>query len=333
MGRTKLAVIVVSALLGFAAVGRADQAGPQKELQTLNAVTGVEPMQGALKVLLEDHKRAKEIIAGALPAAKKEKALSYNAAFLLALASADLKDYKTSETFFRVCMDQAAKLQSVRKLAQSYGTLIDLYYDNKQYDDAARVCKELLDLKTDDGKARVVYQAFTDEKGETDFTEFTEFDSARRFRPMVQQTLVKTMTKQGKHDAALKLVDTLINDQSDLSDRHLKVWVLREAGQGEKAVGVLEDLITKVAADPDLDQKAKDKFQDSLRYEMKLLETEPMAPPKEMEIDPVIVRKLQERKKLFVHRKQVRELMYAKREEQERVELANYYDLGPAKGV
>src|SRR5207248_2323022 len=53
---------------------------------------------------------------------------------------------KASDVFFHVCAEVAAKEQSTRKLAQTYGTLIELYYDAKQYANCARVCREVLDL-------------------------------------------------------------------------------------------------------------------------------------------------------------------------------------------
>lgn len=277
MHRMKLAVLL-TALAGFAlsAPARADQASAKQELERLNKITGLEPLQGALKGLLDDPKLAKETIQLALPKAKNkdQKDLSYNAAFALGLAAAEQKDLKTAEAFFRVCMDQAAKLQSVRKLVQAYGTLIELYYNDKKYADSARISRELIDLKTDDGKPRIVYRAFTDERGETDFIEDTSFDSARRIRPLVKQTLVKALAKQGKTEQALKLVEELIKGESDWRDQHLKVWVLREAGQAAKAAELLEDVVTRVQKDADLSADDKEDYTRAFKYELSNLYVE-----------------------------------------------------------
>lgn len=112
--------------------------------------------------------------------------------------SAEQKDMKAAEAFLRVCTDKAAKLQSVRKLLQSYGGLIELYYENKQFGDSARVCRELLDLKTDDGKPRIVYRAIKTRNGGVDFVEDDAFDSAKRLRPTVYQTYVKAARQAGQ---------------------------------------------------------------------------------------------------------------------------------------
>ena len=58
---------------------------------------------------------------------------------------------------YRILTERAVKLQSPQKLTESYGGLIDLYYDAKKYAEAAKVCREVLELKTTDGKPRDVF--------------------------------------------------------------------------------------------------------------------------------------------------------------------------------
>ena len=82
--------------------------------------------------------------------------LTYNAAYTLAQTAARLKDAKAAEFFYRRCMSQAVALKSSGKLRQSYGGFIDFLYENKQFAESAKVCRELLELKTDDGKPRIV---------------------------------------------------------------------------------------------------------------------------------------------------------------------------------
>ncbi len=239
-----------------------------KKLALLNKITGNDPLQGILKDFLDRPEEAKKLVQLALPDAQKLKGLSYNAAFALALAAADQKDLKASETFFRVCMDQAGKLQSVRKLLQSYGTLIELYYEGKKYADSARICKELLDLKTDDGTPRLVLRTVTTRTGETDFTEDDGFDVAKRLRPTIFQTLIKAVSKQGKHDQAIKMVDGLIKEQDHWLERQLKGWVLREAGMLDDATAIYEDVIARVGRDEDLEPDEKDLYVLRYKYEL-----------------------------------------------------------------
>jgi tetratricopeptide (TPR) repeat protein len=266
-----VAVFVLLAFLGcldaMPAVAAGTEQATLKKLKELNKVTGTEPMTGALKSLLDDKVGAKELIAAALPLAKEKKdALSYNAALVLALATAEMKDMTKSEAFFRICMDKAAKLQSPRKLLQSYGGLIDLFYDNKKFDDSARICQELLELKTDDGKPRIVLTAVTTRFGEIDFIEDDSFDTAKRIRPGVHRLLIQAVTKQGKYDQALKLVNGLIKAQDHWLERQLKGWVLREAGKFDEAAKVYEDVIERVTKDKDIDPEDKEVYLERYRY-------------------------------------------------------------------
>lgn len=238
-----------------------------KKLHELNKLTGTGPMQGALKELLADKEAAKKLVAAAAPLVKTKKVpMSYNGALVLALASADIQDLPTSEVFFRVCMDQAAKLQSAQKLLQAYGGLIDLYYDNKKFTESARVCRELLELKTDDDKPRIVLRAYTTRFGETDFNEEEGFDTAKRLRGPVHRLLIQAVTKQGKFEQALTLIDSLIKAQDHWLERQLKGWVLREAGKFEEAAKVYEDVLARIGKDKDLEPEEKDRYLERNRY-------------------------------------------------------------------
>jgi len=245
--------------------GGEDKAGV---IEKLNRLTGSGPMTGALKDLQDDPDGTKKLLASALALAKEPNKLSFNGAMVLALAAADQKDLKTSETFFRVCIDQAVKLQSANKLLQAYGPLIDIYFDNKQYEQSARLCKELLELKTDDGKERVVLVPFANRFGEIIFEEFDRFDTAGRLRPGVHRILIQAITKTGDYKQAIKLVDNLIKSQDHWMEKQLKGWVLREAGQEEEAAKIYEEVIAGVAKDKDLDPLEREQYLD--RYNMTL---------------------------------------------------------------
>ncbi len=272
MGRILCGKLPLVALAGmFLAAAAVHAAGTEdataKRLKDLNKVTGTEAMQGALKDIVDDKDGSKKLIAAALPLTKEKKeALSYNAALVLALAAAEMKDMTKSEAFFRICMEKAAKLQSPRRLLQAYGGLIDLFYDNKRYDDSARICQELLELKTDDGKPRIVLTAVTTRFGEIDFIEDDNFDTAKRIRPGVHRLLIQAVTKQGKYDKALKLVDNLVKAQDHWLERQLKGWVLREAGKYPEAAKIYEDVIERVTKDKELDPEEKEVYLERYRY-------------------------------------------------------------------
>jgi len=236
------------------------------DIGRINKLTGGEPMEGALKELLNDKDKAKKVIAEAVPLAKEPGGLSYNGAYVLALAATDLKDLQSAEALFRVCMTQAVKLQSARKLLQSYGALIDAYFDAKKFDESAKLCRELLDLKTDDGKERVVLTAITNRFGEIDFVEDDSFDTAKRLRPGVHRLLVQSIAKQGKYDQAIKVVDNLIKLQDHWMERQLKGWVYREAGKFDEAIKTYEDVLERVKKDRDLEAEEREHYLERYEY-------------------------------------------------------------------
>ena len=252
----------------FAGRAAADDAARKKVLD-LNKVTGTEPLKGALKDLLDDKKQVKDLISEGVALVKSNKdALSYNGALLLALAASEQKDFDASESFFRVCMDKAVKLQSEQKLIQSYGGLIDLLYENKKYEQSAKVCRELLELNTDDAKDRIVLRAVTDRFGGTDFNESDKFDTGRNIRTGVMRLLIQAITKQGKYDQAIKLTESLIKSSKnkDWFEVQLKAWVLREAGNFAESAKVYEDVVERVGKDADLEQEEKDGYQERYKY-------------------------------------------------------------------
>ncbi|MBI3822536.1 MAG: tetratricopeptide repeat protein [Planctomycetes bacterium] len=242
----------------------------KKKLAELNNLTGADATQAALKSLIDDKKLAHALADFALPDAKK-KSLSYNGALVLALIAAEKKDMKTSEVYFRVCMDQAAKVQSFNKLKQAYGLPIDLYYESKQYTDATRICKELLELNTEDGKERVVIPTIATPFGGVGFGEKSDgFHLTERLRGQVFEIYVKATAKQGKYDQALKLVDGLLKrNDNDWIDLHLKGWVYKEAGKMAEAAAVYEDVMKQVAKDTRrFDRERREAFIEQFRYEV-----------------------------------------------------------------
>ncbi|MCS7046306.1 MAG: hypothetical protein NZO58_08110, partial [Gemmataceae bacterium] len=253
---------------GFAATAAHANAELPKELAQLNTLTGSGPLGGAIKQLLAEPKKAKKLLEAALPltADAAKQVLSYNAALVLASVAAEFKDFKAAETLYRVCINYAVKLQSADKLLQSYGALIDLYFENKRYDDSARICRELLELKTDDGKERYVLVPFENRFGEITFEEFERFDSADRLRPGVHRLLIQSIAKKGDYKQALRLADNLLKARDHWFQRQLKGWVLREAGEYEEAAKVYEEVVAQVRDDKEMDPAERSRYLDAYQY-------------------------------------------------------------------
>jgi tetratricopeptide (TPR) repeat protein len=265
MRRVCRGLVVVALVLVVAARATPGDEESRTHVLELNKITGLEPMVAALQELKENPERTKKLLQTGLTLVK-EKKLQYNAAIVLAQAAADLKDLKASEAFYRFCADQAVKLSSTKKLLESYGGLIDLLYDNKKYPEAARVCRELIELKLDDGKPREYYLAQKTRFDEVDFFPVEEFDAALPLRGGVHRLLIQAQSKQGKHEQALKLVENLIKERDHWRERELKGWVLNEAGKLSEAAAAYEDVVQRIKDDKRLEVPEREFYSFRNRY-------------------------------------------------------------------
>jgi tetratricopeptide (TPR) repeat protein len=237
-----------------------------KQLTEVNRITGTAPLEGHFRKLSKHPEQAKALLRYALAQVQDHKEpLSYNAAYELALTAQKLKDVTTSAVFYRICTGQAAKLESTRKLIQSYGGLIDLLYDNGKYADTVKVCQEIQTLKAPAGRDRIVLLAVT-KFGEPDFEEIDHYNAAAFVKPAVDRILIQAVTKLGKYDQALKKVDELLKAQDTWEERQLQGWVLREAGKYGEAVKSYQEALDLVRKDKDLESREKNELEDRYRY-------------------------------------------------------------------
>ena len=232
----------------------AQEAAPLKELAKLNNVTGTAPAQDRLKAIMADKEAAKRLVDAGLPLTKEKEKLSYNAALILALVAADLKDMPATEAYFRVCIQQAIKLNSVTKTYQSLIGLVEVFYENKKYDESARLCQEFLKFE-DDGKERTIVRVIRNPRtGDAEFDEGEDVNTVKRIESLVFRQLVQALAKQKKFDQAYKIVDNLIKQSDDWRDRQLKGILLRDEGKIEDAIKVYEELIDQVKNDRRMDK-------------------------------------------------------------------------------
>lgn len=236
---------VIGLLAVLAGPGRAADGEDKLRERALafNDVTGSDPIEGEIKILTDDPVGTKKLLRVVVPMAReKDQPFNYNAAYILGRAAHELKNADAAELFYRICADDAKKLKSGHKLAQSYGGLIELYYDNKKYDESIKVCKEILELKDDDG-------------------------GMRRLKSAVLRLMIQAMAKQGQIDEALKLVDNLVKARADdWKTLELKAVVLREAGQNAEAAKTYEEVLDLIGKDKSLEKDEKSELQDNCRY-------------------------------------------------------------------
>jgi tetratricopeptide (TPR) repeat protein len=265
--RSMLPALGLLAALALPAHG--EEQSFQSRVLGLDNITGTDVLQGEVRNLLDNQDEAKKLIQAALDLAKNKKgSLNFNAALVLADVAGQMKDLKSSELFYRICMDKAAKLESASKLSLSYGGYIELLFRNKKYAEAERVCRELLELKTGDGKPREVLVAIPTRFGDIDFVPDDEFSTNKGMKLRVHRLMILAIAEQGKYDLALKLTDNLVKSKDHWLNRELKASVLRQAGKLTEAAEVYADVVSRVGKDKSIDKETRDDFQDRYRYRL-----------------------------------------------------------------
>jgi tetratricopeptide (TPR) repeat protein len=233
--------LAAAALAGAARA--ADDSALRKKALGLNEITGKHPLQGQVLALLEDPAEARKLLkVAASMAREKPQPFNLNATLVLAAAAEDLKDIEASATFYKLHAEQGLKLLSGRALATAYAGLIQLYFDNKKYDEAEKACREFLGIKGD--------------------------ESIEQLKPTVIRSLVLTLVKKGDEKEATRILDALIKDLPDnWLNLALRAQVLRETGKLEESVKAYLDVIDKVKGDKRLDKdEDRDYFVDKYRY-------------------------------------------------------------------
>ncbi len=214
------------------------------KLLALNNLTGSDAIAGQLKEFVADPDGTKKLLAAAVKMSKdKEQPFNYNAAYVLGRAAQELKDVDTCEVFYKICTEEATKLRSGQKLAESFGGLIDLYFENKKFDKTEKLCREFLEIKGD--------------------------ETVNRLKPAVMERMIQSMTKQNKIDEALKLVDTLVRaEEADKGwwSLQLQAWVLREGNRHEEAAKTYEQVLERLDQEKTLKPEQKARYVERNRY-------------------------------------------------------------------
>ena len=217
--RTIPVVLLAAAVASAAPVPPAASDEQIKERAAkLNDLTTDEAMEAKLKELAKDKEGAKRLVAVAVKehdAAKgKDKPYKFNAALVLGKLAQLTKDYKAAKTFYEFCEEAATKLDSEKKLAMAVEGLLDLAWEQKDYDTVIARADKALQLMAD-GKELQGVQSLAIER-------------------MIQAT-----AKKGETDAALALVDKA--PFKKWYANQLKSFILREAGKYDEAVDALTD--------------------------------------------------------------------------------------------
>ena len=120
--RHRVVALALMLALGLAPQARTaeDDAKLREQALALNDITGNDPIKGKIKEFIGNTAATKKLLAVAARMSKeKDQPFNFNAAQILATVSYAQKDYDTSERFYKICLEQALKLQSGQKIAQA----------------------------------------------------------------------------------------------------------------------------------------------------------------------------------------------------------------------
>lgn len=210
----------------------------------LNDITTDDARTAKLRELAKDRELAKRLVKVAVQmhdeAKPKEKPFKFNAALLLGQLAQITKDYKSARTFYTFCEDAANKLDSEPKMVLAIEGLIDLAWEQKDYDGVIAQCQRVGKLQGDGQEIQVL-----------------QFVAAEK---MIQAT-----AKKGETDAALEMVNRF--GFKKWYGEQLKSFILREAGKYDEAVDALKEAGTALEDDATFkDDEQKQRYIRNTKY-------------------------------------------------------------------
>jgi tetratricopeptide (TPR) repeat protein len=217
------------------ALGPRAAADEQSELRqkalSLNDITGDDPIEGQIKDLVADPAGTKKLLAVAVKMAKeKEQPFNFNGAYILANAARQLKDLQSGEVLYRVCAKEALKLRSRDKILAAYLGLCELFEQHKKYDEEIKACQEVQEIPDPEGQLGGL-------------------------RALFWRQMVRSKSKQGKTDEALKLVDNILKKSPDnWMALDTKGEVEHEAGKFADAAKSWQSALDSLQKDNELKQ-------------------------------------------------------------------------------
>ncbi len=212
----------------------------------LNDLSEETAMQAKLTELIKDKVAGKRLVEIAVKmqteAKEKDAPFKFNAALVLGKVAHNLKDYKTAEVFYKFCKANALKIESGKKLAEAYDSLLDLNWDQKKFVEVEELCAELLNNQ-DDG------------------------EELGRMKSFAIERMIQSKARRGDHDEALNMAEAVIKlEKGGWYSLQLKGYVLREAEKMDQAIEVYYESLKKLEGDKKLKDDVKTKIGRGVRY-------------------------------------------------------------------
>jgi len=246
MATIRSATLALAAALLLAAAARAADDDLRAKALKLNDVTGEDATKAKTVELLKDADGTKKLLETAKAMLKeKEQPFNVNATLILARAAHGLRQYDTSERFYRVNLNQALKLQSAPKIGTAYNGLSQMLFEAKKYAESQKVCQEFMELEADEQLAK----------------------DLEPYRVGAVRRLILSMVRQNDVDKAKDLLERLIKAQPEnWLNLELKARVLREVNDFEGAVKVYETVLNRIEKDDRLTKEEKKDFAADIKY-------------------------------------------------------------------
>jgi tetratricopeptide (TPR) repeat protein len=238
-----LAALLAANWLATAAPAPDSEQDLRKQALKLNNVTGQDTIKGQVEALVKDAAATKKLLKMAAGmTSDKEQPFNYNALYILAQTAYLLKDDADAHTFYRLAVKQANELHSGNKQRDAYTGLLAVLGSGKKYDEAEKVCEEIVKLPGDD-------------------------DTLRRFKVTTYRRLAVIQASQGKVKEANEIVDKFLKaDPDNWLSLELKGEVQRAAKQYAEAAKTYEDVLDHIEKDKELKKEEHDAFAGEVRY-------------------------------------------------------------------
>ena len=246
MATIRSATLALAAALLLAAAARAADDDLRAKALKLNEVTGEDATKAKTVELLRNADGTKKLLETAKAMLKeKEQPFNVNATLILARAAHGLRQYDTSERFYRVNLNQALKLQSAPKIGTAYNGLSQMLFEAKKYAESQKVCQEFMELEVD-----------------------KQLDQDLEvYKVRVLRTMILSLVRTNEVDKAKDLLERLIKAQPEnWLNLELKARVLREVNDFEGAVKVYETVLNRIEKDDRLTKEEKKDFAADIKY-------------------------------------------------------------------
>jgi tetratricopeptide (TPR) repeat protein len=260
-----LLALIVVALLPSNALLRAEERDSQERRRALNLndLTGMDPLRGKVRSLLQDKPAAKKMIAEAVRMAQaKPQPFHYNATHVLGSVALELKNYQAAETFYRLYLEQAKQLRSTQGILTGYGGVIASVYAAKRYAEAEKLCEEVQ-------KNELLADTLRNLEFEKDKDAEAERKSINRLLLNVLEEEIMAVAFQGDVDRAIGLIKRFFKAQADAwPGLDLKARVYSATGKYAEALKTYQEEMERIKEDKDLEKDTKEGVLDDVRYSL-----------------------------------------------------------------